>query len=395
MYDNGVFGEDAELAKYLAVLQNPGNPSVKFFEFQSLGFLCGFVCLAMLISCLICLQPIFIQLRVDSVVNWGWGVVFIPAWILYVVPLIFFIIQTCTGSSKLKAIGSLIQYLCILTFNILLAIQLDTEKFFWSTIFIPIYIWILLSIISRLTSAPPSKYKEKAERQYIGVLFGLGYIGYLIRRLTLPTLEIVFMILISIKLDHTKSAWSWWIVSIPVWLFLAWKLLLRILDDQYLLRFSPLSQTMDAEEKKKRGSIARSFLIVHVILYVLFIPLLVLVLLKLDQSRDFFLAVAFVPLWVVLILLLCISCCCLPLICCGIGSLRPGDLAEEGGENPETDPGQPIWPPKNPTTPYIEGGSMNTHLDNNNNNHVALHDDNSSTESNQKREPEKSPEDVD
>jgi hypothetical protein len=67
---------------------------------------------------------------------------------------------------------------------------------------------------------------EQVEMGAIGVEFGCGYFGFLWKGLIVEALRIVFVVLLVIKLDH--NPWSWWIVSIPIWIGIGWKLFLKV-----------------------------------------------------------------------------------------------------------------------------------------------------------------------
>lgn len=54
-----------------------------------------FFCLGCLVLCTFALFPIFLVLKVESVVDWSWGVVFIPLWIVNAAPLLYSCLMPC------------------------------------------------------------------------------------------------------------------------------------------------------------------------------------------------------------------------------------------------------------------------------------------------------------
>jgi len=311
MFEQGMFGGEGELMHVLPFLQNP--------VFMALFFCMGyvFVCVATLI-------PIFLVLKLDGVVTWNWGVVFIPLWIINVIPLLYFLIKCFFTKNRLRQLISLVQYLCVLVFQILLAIQLQSLPFKWSVSFIPIYIFMAILIINRGLASTLTKFNE--EREFLEserVFFGIGYGGYLIRIFFFPAMLTIFLVLLIVKLDGASS-YSWWIIAIPLFVSMAWKLVIRIVDDS-----KSVKNTEDIEEKSKKLvlcgmtsllAFGMAFLLTFVILAVV----------RLDGA-GFRVAIVFIPAFIVMGCVLCCFCICGPCLCCSRGR-GEGNFSPEGGE---------------------------------------------------------------
>eukprot|EP01118_Nematostelium_gracile_P001559 TRINITY_DN11622_c0_g1_i1.p1 TRINITY_DN11622_c0_g1~~TRINITY_DN11622_c0_g1_i1.p1 ORF type:complete len:445 (+),score=108.11 TRINITY_DN11622_c0_g1_i1:179-1513(+) len=311
MYDQGMFGEDGELMGVLPFLQNP-------------IYMCCFVCLGCLLVCVATLVPIFIVLKLDGVVNWNWGTVFIPLWIVNFIPALYTMIFPCIVASekKIQSLATMIQFLCLLAFQIILAIQLQKGKdhFKWSLAFIPLYIFALVFILRRVVSSSISRY-HKDQEEKAEAYFGIGYLGFLIRKFFVSALLVLFLVLLVVKLDHEMS-FSWWVPSIPLYIAMFWRLVTKIADDQKMMNVME-----DGEDKSSRRTvmcgmtcclvIGLSFILVFVILCVVRL-----------NGAGYKVAIVFIPLFIILGCLLLCCCVCGPCLC----------LQQPGG--PEFDPEQ-------------------------------------------------------
>lgn len=313
MYEQGMFGEDGELMQVLPFLNSPLYMAV-------------FMCLGCIFVSLLNLIPVFIVLKLDGVVDWNWGVVFIPLWLVNVVPAIYTVVILITSGNRLKSFGTFIQYICLLIFQILLAVQLQTGgQFLWANAFIPLYLFNLIFFLKRILISSKTKFESTEQEQKEESNLGCGYFGFLIRNFMLPILLMIFLILLVIKLDQTNN-WSWWINSIPLFIGIAWKFLLRILDDIKII-----SGTQDAEEKSKRKLVLCTLTILIIIGLAFLLSFMVLCVVRLDGAT-FKVANVFIPVFIILGLLLCCCIVCGPCICC---CCRGGpEEGEEGGGFP-------------------------------------------------------------
>lgn len=293
MYEQGMFGEDGELLSMLPFLENPAMVAL-------------FVCLGCLLVCLITLIPIFIVLKLDGAVNWNWGVVFIPLWITNVAPFVFFCINSLKSDKKLKALLSFVQYLCLLVFQILLAVELQSFPFRWSLAFIPIYFFMIIYLIKKVSKSMTTHYREQEDEQ---VLFGLGYGGYLIRNFFLPIMLVLFLILLLVKLEGASS-YSWWIISIPLFVTMGWKLVVRIADN-----IKSVKLTDDVEEKPKKIMVLCIMTALMVLAMAFLLTFIILAVIRLDGA-PYKVAIVFIPIFIILGCLICCCCVCGPCFCC-------------------------------------------------------------------------------
>jgi len=197
LYENGVLGEEGELMRILPFLESPGS-------------MCLLIMVGVILWSLVCLIPIFVTLKTDDVVDWSWPVVFIPLWILNIIPMIYTCCLPFNQTPLFKFLGSFIQWSSALIFQILLCIQLETNKWDWSVVFITIYIFEGVHWVKQLIASRPSKYREALELGSVGVLFGCRYMGFVLKKMMLPILRAIFLALIVTKLDSPlPSAGGW------------------------------------------------------------------------------------------------------------------------------------------------------------------------------------------
>eukprot|EP00027_Filamoeba_sp_ATCC50430_P017179 CAMPEP_0168568276 /NCGR_PEP_ID=MMETSP0413-20121227/15487_1 /TAXON_ID=136452 /ORGANISM="Filamoeba nolandi, Strain NC-AS-23-1" /LENGTH=449 /DNA_ID=CAMNT_0008600593 /DNA_START=32 /DNA_END=1377 /DNA_ORIENTATION=+ len=347
LFENGMFGEEGELIRILPFLENP-------------AFTAFFVCLGFIFASLAFLVPLFISFKVDDTVDWSWPVVFIPLWILNALPLIYSLCVPCLQEHKGRALATLFQYLCLLSFQIVLCIQLENNDWKWEEVLVPIYVFEAVHIIKRITQSTPSKLKEEEEAGFVGVLFGMGYVGFLIRNLVVPTLTVWFLVFITLKLNDDVS-WSWWINTIPIWIAMVWKVIIRIADNNKVLK-----RITDPDERKENAKVLRSMLVSTLIGFAFVIAFVVMVTIVLEGG-SLKLGVAFIPLFIILGLLLCCVCCIGPcFICCRDTS----QFDEEAFSSPRDTPvdHDDASRKRDESSPLREDVSGNDNGSNNNNN---------------------------
>lgn len=333
MYEQGMFGEEGELLQVLPFLENPSNYSISLVLTLLEVYLTCFCFLGFLMLCIAALVPIFVVLKLDEVVDWNWGVVFIPLWIVNVVPSIFSIINLVASERKFRALILLIQYICLLIFQILLAVQLQKgreDEFKWGLAFIPIYVLLGLHVLKKVITNTPAVFHEKEKTEM--ALFGLNYIGYLIRNLVSSGMAILFMILLTVKLD--EDPYSWWIVSIPIFIYMAWLLFIRCADGS-----KSISHSQDAEEKSKKRTVLCGMTFVFSLFLAFALTFVILAVVKLDGA-GYSVAIVVIPIFIIMGCLLCCCCCCGPcLICCRGEDENPDFYAQAGsGEDAENPP---------------------------------------------------------
>ncbi|KAI9261468.1 hypothetical protein BDA99DRAFT_511429 [Phascolomyces articulosus] len=284
----------------------------------------------------------FLTVRIDEIVPWSWGVVFIPLWIIDAVLgfVVFrYFIQSFnkkdddsnheeddddvdengeemdeTKRAKRKAARRrlgiarqfilFVYWILFLLFQIFIVLRLD-DRVSWSTavVFVPYFImegihfvikcfeFIITSSAALRMSAP-----EHKKRVWLTLLFQTFW---------LFVLRLILFVLIATRVDNTITC-SWGIVFIPLYL-VAVKFAIQ-LAWSYIV-FSRLSAQPELQHQGKvtvkLGVVA--LIIVSVLAYVL-IGLLAS---RLDGS---FVKMAniFTPIFIVLSILFCCAGCCLP-----------------------------------------------------------------------------------
>jgi len=205
----------------------------------------------------------------------------------------------------------------------------------WSLAFIPLYIFTIIYIVKKMFSSSQTRYRAIEQKEQ--VFFGLGYIGFLIRNFMLPVLLIIFLILLVVKLD-SASTWSWWINSIPLFIGIAWKLIVRTADD-----IKSLKNTDDAEERSKKKMVLFSITCLFAIALAFVLTFMILSVVRLDGA-NFKVAIVFIPVFIILGCLLCCCIVCGPCICCcrGGGDEEANFEGQNQGEEWEPTESSPL-----------------------------------------------------
>jgi len=308
--ENGMFGEDGELMGMLQLLDSPIT--------MGLGLCAGWIMLA-----LACLVPIFVVLKVDEVVSWTWPVVFVPLWIINAAPLFYTLCSPFTSDmTKKKVLAQFIQYFSFLAFEILLCIKLESNSYSWAETFIPIYIYEFIYLLKKIPSLLPSKYEESMEKFVPGADLGCKYFGFIVKRLFTPMMRVLFLVLLLIRLDGATT-YSYWICTIPIWLSMAWKYVVKFAED-----IATMKITTDAEQKHQRSRVLLIWSITTFFGFSFILTFVILVTLKIEGAT-FSLASAFIPIFIILGIAFCCCCCCLPCaLCCAKGAGEDEDDLE-------------------------------------------------------------------
>eukprot|EP01119_Soliformovum_irregulare_P005720 TRINITY_DN1746_c0_g1_i1.p1 TRINITY_DN1746_c0_g1~~TRINITY_DN1746_c0_g1_i1.p1 ORF type:complete len:416 (-),score=80.54 TRINITY_DN1746_c0_g1_i1:14-1261(-) len=303
MFEQGMLDED-----FMVVIAAMNNPLL-------MGLLCMVGCL--FVSCAT-LVPIFIVLKVDGKVAWNWGSVFIPAWILYVLPTIWAVVTIVKGdiSRRLRSIPFALKIFSILAFHILLCIQLEYNSLRWASVFIPVYIFEILWFIRIALASNRTAFEEERSEM---VFCGMRYVGFLIRSFFTLTCVIVFTILVVDNLE--RRTFSWFIPTIPLWIAIGHVLMGGILDSCF-----SVMATEDPSERSQKKSVICSKTCLSCFFMALLCALIGLVASKLNGDPRT-LAVVFIPIFILMGLLLCCYACIGTLACCcGAGQPEDEDL---------------------------------------------------------------------
>lgn len=268
--------------------------------------------------------------------------VFIPLWILDGFAAIFFAVYPLIATQKLKALASSLQFLCLLVFEILLAIQLQSNNLPWAGVFGPLYAFQALSFFKVALASTPKKFDEQSKIKVI-FTFGCGYPGFLFRQFFMPTIISIFLVLVVLRLE-TVDTWTWWVNAIPLLTAILWKMVIRIMDD-----VKSLGTSDDAEEKMRKKVVLCGMSVGWAIVLAFVLTFLILAVVKLDGA-SYSMAIVFIPLYIILGILFCCCCCCSPCIIC----LGNGPMGDEEDFYGGFDANAPWWEIRRQK--YLENG---------------------------------------
>ncbi|KAL4093259.1 hypothetical protein PRIC1_010693 [Phytophthora ramorum] len=238
-------GEDG-----IKLMEDYGNMSPEEMStllFRSMGAFgakgkCVLILLVSLLFAFFLLIPIFWCLRADSSISWNWAVVCIPLWI---VDGIYYCCLGCMYASSdagmdpeekshekppLYKLYAFLKALLLLVLQIFLALKLNGDLT-WSLaeVLVPYFVYDGLNLLEGL-AAGVLGYKmftkdsegagvthtEDIKKQRAALVLAVA------RKLTLNLARITQGVLLALKVDDNLGDASWWLVFIPVWLYVAY-----------------------------------------------------------------------------------------------------------------------------------------------------------------------------
>ncbi|KAL4117881.1 hypothetical protein PRIC2_010210 [Phytophthora ramorum] len=238
-------GEDG--IKLMEDYSNMSPEEMSTLLFRSMGAFgakgkCVLILLVSLLFAFFLLIPIFWCLRADSSISWNWAVVCIPLWI---VDGIYYCCLGCMYASSdagmdpeekshekppLYKLYAFLKALLLLLLQIFLALKLNGDLT-WSLaeVLVPYFVYDGLNLLEGL-AAGVLGYKmftkdsegagvthtEDIKKQRAALVLAVA------RKLTLNLARITQGVLLALKVDDNLGDASWWLVFIPVWLYVAY-----------------------------------------------------------------------------------------------------------------------------------------------------------------------------
>ncbi|RLN93603.1 hypothetical protein BBJ28_00019574 [Nothophytophthora sp. Chile5] len=205
---------------------------------------------------------VFWCIRADTTVSWNWAVVFIPLWVL---DGIYYCCLGCMYASSdahmdpedkphdkpaLYKLYAFLKALLLLVLQIFLAMKLNGDVS-WSVVevFIPYFVYDGLNFLEGLaggvlgyqmltknSEGAGVSHTEDIKKQRELLVLAVA------RKLLLTLARIAQGVLLALKVDGSLGDASWWLVFVPVWLYVA-----------FFLSF-PVRKYIRAKKEKKTGS---------------------------------------------------------------------------------------------------------------------------------------------
>ncbi|ETK82156.1 hypothetical protein F441_12659 [Phytophthora nicotianae CJ01A1] len=236
-------GEDG-----IKLMEDYGNMSpeeMSILLFRSMGAFgargkCVLILLVSLLFGFFLLIPIFWCLRADSTISWNWAVVCIPLWI---VDAIYYCCLGCMLASSdagvdpedtakekppLYKVYAFLKALLLLVLQVFLALKLNGDLS-WTLIevLIPYFVYDGLNLLEALaggllgykmltknSEGAGVSHTEDIKKQRAALVVAV------LRKVVLNLARIAQGVLLGLKVDGSLDA-SWWVVFIPVWLYVA------------------------------------------------------------------------------------------------------------------------------------------------------------------------------
>jgi hypothetical protein len=354
-------------------------------------FLATFFCCASLLLSLVLIFMGFLSARVDGSVAWSWGVVFIPLWVLDALLLVPVVGMAVAGWRSADAQGGsaheedgdsesnpsdspaggdgkrsgrprtvrsrddaralavfrygrlrlVAVYLCVVVWQILLAVQLDTGHPGWLLVWVPLFVveglnlienvlvaWLLVTVGRTGPGAGGSSAHDDAD----------GAAGPPLRtRLWLALDEFrwwavrtTLVIFVALRTANV-TGWNWALVALPFFVGVALAVVIIIVNDCAAMRRAPTAAEGAQACTSLTGTVLA--LMVALLLVMSFVGMVVVRLNQTsppppapteDPTRS--VAVILTPVWLVVSFLWCCCCCCLP---CLVAVRGPGETLGE------------------------------------------------------------------
>ncbi|OWZ22480.1 hypothetical protein PHMEG_0002825 [Phytophthora megakarya] len=235
-------GEDG-----IKLMEDYGNMSpeeMSILLFRSMGAFgakgkCVLISLVSLLFAFFLLIPIFWCLRADSTISWNWAVVCIPLWI---VDAIYYCCLGCIYASSdagmdpeeksnekppLYKLYAFLKALLLLVLQIFLALKLNGDLN-WTLIevLIPYFVYDGLNLLEGLAGGVLGYNLLTKNSEGAGVTHTedikkqrTAFVVVVARKLILNLARIAQGVLLGLKVDDNLGDASWWVVFIPVWLY--------------------------------------------------------------------------------------------------------------------------------------------------------------------------------
>ncbi|OQS06982.1 hypothetical protein THRCLA_00992 [Thraustotheca clavata] len=295
--------------------------------------------------------PLFFCLKIDQDVGWSWLTVFTPMWILDVIFL------CCIGcsfigddtdihqepedrqSKPLRLLGKtilLVKALLFVAFQVLIAMKLQ-QSVDWSMhiIMAPYYIlegfYLLEKIVTGILAYSAFVRATAADPSSTSGISKSDLILDILNSWTMSILRLAFALLIAFKVQDDLSC-SWWLVFIPVWIYVFTLLIPHI--QLYVRRRHGHVHHSNEEEELGPPSLA-GLLCVVVGIFCGMSPFFILAYrLQSGEFSSFYVLLPWLIIvglillpWVLMVLLNIISCFCI--CCCGRREQYTEDVASK------------------------------------------------------------------
>jgi hypothetical protein len=150
--------------------------------------------------------------------NFDWGVIFLPVWVLNCMIFIGLMVSISWmdwKTFKKYWLPTLLKVILTFTFTFMLCLRLDgLIDWSYGLIFIPAFGIEFVVLVEISVSISFKQYKSLKLLRDRHAFFGLGYVGFLIREYTFWALRVTFLIMLVLKLSEYDV--NWWIVGLPI-----------------------------------------------------------------------------------------------------------------------------------------------------------------------------------
>ena len=285
------------------------NMVMMAFASSGWGFRILFLTAMIVVFMALLLPLIFLIIKVDHTVAWGWPAVLAPVFCFISVAIccsccIIVKPPPGEGSGVLKVLERSVPFFvtaCWLSFVAVLSVWLEGSLSIpFSVVCIPLYVYEAVGLVNMLSSLTRKAYAAQQEEYKEGFLFH-SYPEYVMHLMFIKVLRIIQLALIVAKIQSNGSI-SWWAVGVPAWIgaaYAVWRMILRckrLRSDPEHQRAEPLRAT-DDDRDSNAGDSLQSICTQCICALPVFI-FLVLLAARLESELPGSLALIFIPIFI-------------------------------------------------------------------------------------------------
>eukprot|EP01060_Flectonema_neradi_P009544 TRINITY_DN1679_c1_g1_i1.p1 TRINITY_DN1679_c1_g1~~TRINITY_DN1679_c1_g1_i1.p1 ORF type:complete len:408 (+),score=21.14 TRINITY_DN1679_c1_g1_i1:61-1284(+) len=237
---------------------------------------------------------LFMSLNVDGTVSWSWSATLIPFWIVatcIVIERLAFLLSQGSISMFRKVVLTF-QPLLPLIFVLLLALELDGTMHSWGSTFLPLILFCIMELIM-ISRRSYRMYESKCAELGIEATEG-SYKMMQAWGVFSQVRNLSFLVLLWFKLaDYIHVSYA--VISIPVWVGFGLSFCVNYWLEYRIIKDDPQGEYL-------------SKLVAGACLTIVPLVIFLLIILKADGA-GYSMAVAFIPIWIILGLTCCLLCC--------------------------------------------------------------------------------------
>jgi hypothetical protein len=360
----GVFGEDGSQTLLPTLLSSP-------------TVLTALLCFNCLLTIVACIFPLLFALKWDDDSIMPWNNVFIPVWIVASVVIIaMFVLVAAPWFVRLliwsRVIAFFAFFVCLnLSLNVVEAKTVD-PSLHWSgwEVFAPLFVFEALSLLTNalFMGLLLTAYRAECEQGLRRSNIGLGYVGWLLRRLLTPLFRLAIWCTLAGAIDDGAGLQR---PLLPLGFLVGWLILTAMCDSFVLAKNTPADESgvppspvLSAFQRGCSLALCGVLLMVWAGLYLTYMNALLAtsIVLREPSELPWTAVVSFTTVWIVSLVLI-IACCCI-CVCGSCAVCSQSALADEADDaHGGASAGDNLTTPRDDNDAVEGGGAASAHQD--------------------------------